>query len=148
MMNQLQPHQISHLWTPIRESIRRSSGVSAARIDDYLNNILEGLLSGKHQAWVLYYIDEETEERQLYGIGITSIVDDHFYRCKNLYIDHVYAFRKMTGEIIQEVWNTFRTFAENCECESVIAYTNNDKALNIAKMSGFQEITHKVRYYL
>lgn len=148
MMNQLQPHQISHLWTAIRESVRRASSVGDSLIDEYLNNVLAGLLSGEHQAWMLYRVDEETGERHLYGIFVTSILDDHFYGCKNLYIDHMYAFRKWDGEVINEAWNTLRAFAKNCECASVIAFTNNDKALKIAKRLGFHEITHKVRYNL
>lgn len=146
MVNQLQPHQISHLWTAIRESIRRSSTISGPKFDHYLNVILEGLLSGRHQAWMAHRRDEDSHEA--YGILITSLVSNHFFGHKSLIIDHMYAFRKWDGELVNEIFESFKTFAENCGCADIVAHTNNEKAMSMATRLGFNHVTHKLQFTL
>lgn len=147
MINQLQPTQISVFWPAIKETILRSCPLIGDKLSKYTNHLLEGLLSGSYQCWLMHERPSE-DEHELYGVLITSIVNNKIFGYSVFVVDHMYAFRKWNNELVSETFECFKKFAKNASCVSIEVETNNEKAQQMAKRFGFEHETTRMRYQL
>ena len=137
MLIQLQPIQISLLWENIRQSVMKAHKVPSSQELKYSNKLLENLLSGKFQCWMVYNLKDD--KREIVAIGVTSIIKDNLFGTKNLHILSLYGMRILTEETARETFDKLSFYARKNKCEKVIMTTNVGRVVELAKARGFNQ---------
>ena len=137
MLIQLQPIQISLLWEDIRQSVMNAHKVPVDRELSYSNKLLENLLSGKFQCWMVYNLNDD--EREIVAIGVTSIIKDNLFDTKNLHILSLYGMRILNEETAREAFDKLSFYARKNKCNKVIMTTNVGRVIELAKNRGFNQ---------
>lgn len=135
MMIQLQPDKIVEVWPGIKEGIAQVGRLLSNR-EEYLPNVLASLLAGKYQLWVVM-----NEERNIQALLITCLAEDALTGEKLLSVDVGFGYRKSSDKFILEHWETLREYAAAHDCDYVKATTNVERAAEICKLVGAEEVS-------
>lgn len=141
MIIQLDPRNFSVFWPMIRHGILASSVIPRELYDQYAVKVLENLLSGLFQTWLIFEWDEEKEEKLIHASLVTSLQEDKLTDLKYLYIECIYGYRPMTSELSLEASDELLKYAESQNCVFVRCHTNNTRVFNILKDAQFSEVT-------
>lgn len=137
MLIQLQPIQISLLWADIKQSVMKAHKVSAELELSYSNKLLENLLSGKFQCWIVF--NPVDNGREIVAIGVTSIIKDNMFGVKNLHILSLYGKRILSEKTASEAFDKLRTYAKKTGCKKVIMTTSVKRVVDLAEAQGFKQ---------
>ena len=134
MITVLLPEQISKHWDVIGYAIEQSLPPIASGNDERMNRALSSLLSGKSLCWVSHTNNESG--KFLEAVFVTQIVVDSISSVKNLLLYSVYGFSKVDENSWAKGLELLTKYAKTKGCESIVAYTQNDKIKEIASKFG------------
>lgn len=143
MIMQLMPEQISAFWDVIKHGMVQLERVRGRGItvQAHLNHVLNNLLSGYLQCWIIY---EEVEgEKKLHAFGMSYIMKDRLTGEDKLIIDSLYGFRKLSDELAMESIEGLKKYAKSTGCSKIYAITNNKRVVELMKLNQF-EPTYKI----
>lgn len=132
MLINLLPEQVAKMWDVIRFALEESLPPFVVKQPQTLNNILTAALCDKMQVW--FGVSEEEGKRILDAIVVTTIFEDAVSGTSNLLIYTLYAFRQMTPQLWVEYFDVAQKYAKSRDCLGIVAYTENEKIVNAAKM--------------
>jgi len=133
MLLQLQDDQISLFWDEIKRTVSLTCGVRSSYREEYFTALLQGLLLGKYQAWVI-----KTPADEIVGIGISKMQKNELSGRKSLHVVHIYGYRRITQDIIESDWIKFVEFAKRQECEEITFSTNVERIKELCGLVGFK----------
>ena len=135
MVTRLLPKQITDKWKVIKYAAQKSMPpdiyVKGFEEEEALNNMLKALLAGIMQCWVIY------ENKDVYGILLTTIMKDACTQVSNLFIYGLCGFKHIPEEEWNEVGTALRDFAKAKRCKMITAFTHNPRVIEIARDAGF-----------
>ena len=132
MLIRLLPKQVSDHWDEISDHIKESLVPTVDVTPDLMNNILAALLSGKMVCWVSVF----DESSRINSICVTQVLYDDASDTKSLLFYSIYSINNMSEEEWKSGFETLRVYGKKLGCKKVIAYTNLDYIIDIAKMLG------------
>ena len=130
MMRMLTSEQVSTYWDDIKAHLIYALPPHLGNSEDSLSRILEGLLVGTCQAWVLIH------EKEVYGMATTTYAIEAATMTKNLMIFSLSAYQVVSDELWEIAFNEIKGFAQKQECEKLIAYTSVPRILQLAGKLG------------
>ena len=128
MLTLLTPSQISERWEDLKAAILVSMPPYASITSEGMNNILECLMGGSMQGWMLHEGDDN------HAFATTRIEIDPSSGAKNLLIFSLYAYRFIAQEFWADGIAGLKLFATESGCQNVIAFTMESRVLELAKM--------------
>lgn len=141
MLVQLLPEQISRGWQYIKPAIAKSLPPTVAKSDARMNTILESLIMGKLQCWLMY--DEKGGDPL--AVSTTALSTDVGTGDKTLLI---YSLSSVTdGSISDETWAdamyTLKQYAKSLGCIHIAGYTDVPRIMAlINKIGGRTDIIY------
>lgn len=139
MLVQMLKEQIAKNWALIAPAIENSLPPTADSNINRMTLILENLLKGEMQCWLIYPDDiklEDADKQSLLGVMVTTVVVDTGTLAKNLLIYSLYGFKVVDLSVYRDCLSTLRIAAREVGCSKIIAYTNVDGAAQLAKRLG------------
>lgn len=140
---QLQPNQISEYWHQIKPG-----AISALELDpldpktsEYSNSLFIALLNGANQAWLIF-----NDARDVYAMGITSILEDLLVGVRMLHVDAFYSYQTLSDELAQEATHSVLAYAKANNCTKLHALTSNPRAARLLELVGFH--ANKTEYVM
>src|SRR4030042_3600426 len=134
MFIKVPPSQIPMLWEQIKFAAVSADRVNESDIPNYLNALLESLLSDKAQCFV-----RVDEQRMLLAVVVTRILQDGMTGDKSLLIQCVYSFKPVNEDEWLVNMNIVEDYAIKLRCKKIIAYSNNQRVFELTSQLGFQE---------
>lgn len=133
MMIKLTAEQISIYWDTLQyvwlQTNPPPKGVSPTQ---YLNLLLENLLSDVAQAWIIY--EGEGDTKSVIAVGISSICRDEISGLSTIVIKCLYGFRKLDNDIAMRAFEDFKTYARNTGASQVKLFTNVPRVKELATL--------------
>lgn len=133
MVVQLTPDQITAMWDSLKDGIRSTLPPIAGRHEMAMANILTSLMKGNVQMWAGFKGEEEGTPD---AVALTTIIIDPVTNNRKLLIYSLVKFSLIDFAILQEGMEEFRIFAQYYKCHSIVAYTQQDNIVSIAKKLG------------
>jgi len=141
MLVQLLPEQISRGWQYIKPAIAKSLPPTVVESESRMNAILESLMAGKIQCWLMY--DEEGGNPLV--VSTTALSTDVGTGDRTLL---VYSLSSVTnGSISDKLWAdgafTLKQYARSLGCIDIAGYTNVSRVIAlINKIGGTTDIIY------
>jgi hypothetical protein len=132
MITILLPDQIARYWNILGPAIEEALPPIASYKEERMNKVLSSLLSGKSLCWVAHKVKDE--QRYLEALCITQIQHDTISMSKSLLIYALYAFAPISDETQFAGLNAIAKYAKSKGCENVIAYTQNERIIELSKL--------------
>lgn len=127
MLIRLMPDQIMKYWPQIRDCILAAIPPVSDLTEDALLVLQSEFLSGEMDAWI------GATDDGVYGVATTKIVVDDPSLTRNLLIYSVTMIDDAPASAISEGLQKLKQYAIGKRCRRVIAYSNNEKLLSIAR---------------
>ena len=137
MIIQLTSDDIVKYFDQIKYAASQVNAIDLDNLPVYAQNLLNSFLSGNLQCWVVL-----SEDRAIKSILITKIYLDIFNK-SHLMIDMAYGYSPTTETDKIEGVEELKKFAKNQNItgkDAIIAYTNNQIAVNAMIKMGMKEI--------
>lgn len=138
MILKLTGDQVSAYWDLIQYSWLQTnpppSGVSEA---GYLNVLLENLLSGVAQAWLV--LDETDDERSVVAIGVTQLIRDTISGIESVVIRSLFGLKPLSNELAKSCFDSFMLYARNTRAQQVKLDTSNERVKQLARLVGCEK---------
>ena len=128
----LSAEQLMQHWPYVRECITLALPPYVTSNADNMIRIQEQLLVGSLECWAC--IEDETGV--FYGIVTTQIVVDEATLTKNLFLFSVTLTEAHEHSIWQEGYIYLSKYAASKGCSSIIAYTNQESVIMLARSLG------------
>lgn len=125
--------QVAQYWEVIKYAIRQSLPPITYDSDEKLNNLLEALLLGKLQCWV---VSANPEDVKTEALITTRISEDEVSRTRSLLIYTLFSFKPLSEEVVNALRDGLLRYAKANKCSRVIAYTKDANVLSIATKYG------------
>ena len=138
MVLKLQASQVSALWDAIKLSAFRANKIPENYEETYAAKLLEAILSGRYEVWVLCY--KEGEGTQIAGVGISAIVVDNLMGYTYLNMHSLYAFRPISDELKLEAWEALKVYAKVNDCDRMQTVTGHHRIKALTEMVGMREL--------
>lgn len=122
MVTKLLPENVTANWDIVKYAIKNSLPPFAVDSPDMLTHILESIISGWLEVWVVY---DNTEGISIQAILTTRIVEDSDSKTKNLLLYSVYIFEQATDSTWDEGYQATVEYAKANGCAKLIGYTHN-----------------------
>lgn len=136
MTIQLQPRQITAMWDLIKYGVLEANEIPASNTTAFLNGLLENLLSGRSQVWIVTEEAKSEEGQQVIGIVITYIQEDPLLLSKHLVLHSVCALKPVKFETFTKSFATFEKFAKVSECSKIVIMTVHKRIADLAVKIG------------
>jgi len=104
--------------------------------DNTATNLMAAIMAGGLDCWALLDV-KPGEKPRFVGAGTTTISEDKWLKRRNLVIYSLYAQDYVTKDAWNAVLTAVLKHAQEQGCQGVIAYTDNPRAIEIAKALGF-----------
>lgn len=130
VLTRLMPDQISRYWSDIKATLRYNLLPIANAEPEQMNRLLEQLISGEMQAWVII------QDGDCVAMVITTLATEPGAETRNLLIYSAYGYTFVKPESWKSALETLRKFAEALECKEIIAYTKVERVITISKELG------------
>ena len=101
--------------------------------DTAMNKIFQSLLQGQSQVWLLVGDDESNT---IYAMGITCFSTEAATDTKNLLIYSLSGYRSIPEDLWLTALNGIKDFAKAHDCFKIIAFTQVNRIVDIAKLVG------------
>jgi len=132
---QMLPGQVSDFWDVIKFAIEESVPPDVGEHPDKMNNILSSILCGNLDVWASYTKDKEGNGK-FEGIALTQEVYDESSNTKNLLIYSFYGYSEINLDVWKKLFITVAKLASEKKCNKILAYSNVDKVIDMAKLFG------------
>lgn len=137
MIVKLQPAQISMRWEAIKYSYIQANRIPEDLQSDSAIKLLENLMCGKFECWIIF---EDTEEgRQAYAIGISSILRNTVRGYDYMELGTFYGLRRMPDELAIDSMNKVKEFARANGCKILTVHTSHARIQELLRLVDFQE---------
>ncbi len=143
MFIKLLPEQIVKIWDPIKLAIIGTFVQRDKCSGAYLSHVLKNLLTGKSQCWAGFKTIDG--ERKLACFLITRISFEDGIGEKILFIDALYGFNGVPGELFEEGWTILSEFARQSDCKAIVSLTDNERVKAASIKVGFSTRTYLVK---
>lgn len=134
MLLKLSEDQITIYWENIRQALLFNDLPMADASEEKMATVLEGLLSGSVQAWILF--EMENGKERIYAMAITSFVYEPVTLTKNLVIYNLYGYEFVPPRLWTEGVKGLKKFAKAKGCYTLIAYSKVPRILTIVEELG------------
>jgi len=134
MVVKLEPDQIAEYWDMLKVAILGALPPTVSNNGDLANNILENMLAGGLDCWVVY--NDRSGIKKISLIATTTISDDLCSRTRNLLVYTVFGVTPATGKEWQEGFETLAKYGRSKGCSKIIAYTDVESIKKIARILG------------
>lgn len=135
MLVRLTPEQVDKYWDDVAVSVAEALPPTSGS-DEAMLNLLESIMNGMADCWVVYDVSEEECKIRIVAYMITTIVTEPISNTKNLLI---YALTG-TGSMLKEHWKegylALINWAKANDCVAVTAYTQLESIVTMAKRLG------------
>jgi hypothetical protein len=133
---QLTPNQISQAWEGLKEPIRKALVPQMEITDEAMNRILQNLLQGTSQAWLL--TDMVDGKAVVYAVATTCFSFEAMTGTKNLLIYSLYGYQFIPPKLWEDGLKVIMSFAKREGCFKIIAFTLVDRVVEVARQLGAQ----------
>lgn len=125
--------QISAYWDILKFALENSLPPTADETPEKMNNILQSLLLGKLQAWVL---SDDVEVQQVKMVVFTRISIDESSETSQLLLYALYSFTPLDAAGVDTMYRTLFKFAKHNKCNRAVAYSDNPNMISVAAKYG------------
>jgi hypothetical protein len=143
---QLLPEQVMEYWDYIKDCVTQSLPPHVKIAEETFITLQENALTGALQCWLA--IEESTHPLLAYGLMTTEVTIDKVSGSRNLLIFTV----TVTDAHPKEMWSycleKMHLYAKNRHCDSIIAYSNNPRMIEIAKGIGADCSWNLIQFFL
>ena len=119
MLLMMLPEQVSNQWETIRPAIEASLPAGIEVTEEYMTNILQSILRGNMQCWIL------VNGVEVCAIGVTAIFSDPG-GCLNLFIYSLYGYKPAPLHLWSDAIDTLKKWANAKGCTEIVAYSDSD----------------------
>ena len=137
----LSSEQLMQHWPYVKECIILALPPYVTCNADNIIRIQEQLLIGSLECWACI---QDTGE--FLGIATTQVVVDDATMTKNLFFFSVTLTEEHENDIWQEGYVYFSRYAASKGCSHIIAYTNQQSVIMLAKMLGADTEWHLLKF--
>ena len=138
----LSPEQLMQYWPYVRECIILALPPYVTSNADNIIRIQEQLLIGSLECWACI----EDTIGEFCGIVTTQVVVDEATLTKNLFLFSVTLTEEHDHSIWQEGYVYLSKYAASKGCGSIIAYTNQESVVMLAKHLGADTDWHLLKF--
>ena len=138
------PEQLMKYWSHVRECIVLALPPYTTIDTDNIIRIQERLLSGSLECWACMNDEKEI----LFGVVTTQIVVDEITETKNLLLFSVTMTEEHENSAWQEGYEYLSAYAKSKGCSAIIAYTNQESVIMLAKNLGADVGWHFLKFPL
>lgn len=132
---QMLPEQVSKFWDVIKFAVEESVPPIVGEHPDKMNNILSYILCGFIDVWASYTEDGKGN-REFTSIVLTQEIYDEPSGTKNLLIYSIYGYNQIDSDSWKNLFTTAIKLAKEKKCSKLLAYSNVDKVIEMAKFFG------------
>jgi len=136
MLVKLTARQISEWWPVVKECLERTLPPFTYASPERFANILEQLLQGGMQCWIVQRFDDSAQTVAPEGFVVTTISIDECSGVKNLLLYAVWSFGLVSDEEYRNGWQTLVTFARASGCHRIVTYTDQKRVVQQFQMLG------------
>ena len=122
------------MWENIKFCATRADEIEVKDLSDYLNKLLQSLLSDKSQCFIRL-----DEDRTLIALMITKIKINKITKKTSLDIQCLYSYKKISDNNWIGEYKFIKKFARSIECDSITFTTRNEQVARIGSLVGFEE---------
>ena len=130
MITILLPDQVATYWDILGYAIEQSLPPIASSNEERMNRVLTSLISGESLCWVSF------NNGRIEAVCVTQIFQDIISRCNSLLIYSLYGFVDDLDSIWAEGISVLAKYAKAKNCEHIIAYTDNERIIEMTDMFG------------
>lgn len=130
----LTPDQVPGFWEAIKYGVVNAEMVEESKRETFFNKLLYELLAGKAQCFIRL-----SEDRKLQMLGITTVKSENLSDDKILFCYGLYSFAKVGFEVWVNDFKALVNWAKVNKCKSIVAWSNNEKAIGIFKEVGCEK---------
>lgn len=130
MLRRLTNDQTTRYWSDIKAHLLYTLPPQMEISDEALNNILESILRGNSQVWVV--MGEGDMAKEIYAMVITTFSIEETTKTKNLLIYSLSGYRFVPEDLWKDAIIKMKAYARGNSCHKIIAYTQIKRILTIA----------------
>lgn len=134
MLLQLTPDQIGAHWDEIKPALMAALPPTATPTPEGMQFILEGLMKGHIQAWVLYANTDAGTV--IHAMAFTYVQREMGTHERLLLIYALYGYRATPNELWASGMEGLKAFARSEGCSRIVAYTKVPRVVEIMKALG------------
>lgn len=138
MIIRLNSDQVSVFWDLIRRGLIEANDIPREFQQDYSIHCLIKLHNGVYQAWLCYDINE-SGDKEIHAVGVTSILDEKFRGVKILNAEALFGLRPLTDKDINVIIKGLTDFAKANDCKVMSADYSIGRVREILTQMGFEE---------
>lgn len=139
MIVRLMATQIPVFWETIKFCAVAANEIDKEDLPEYLNGLLQSLLSEKVQCFVRL-----SDERILIALMLTKVTIDKLTKKSNLDIQCLYSYQKVSDTDWTTEYKNVKKFAKSLKCDSITFATRNEQVMRLGELVGF---TEQKRFY-
>jgi hypothetical protein len=136
MILKLLANQVPMFWEAVKFASIQADEVDSKDMPDYLNELLQSLLSEKAQCFIRL-----DDNRCLIGLLITRIQVNKITGVKVLNLQCLYSWKSQDDSTWANDFVYLRTFAHEAGCAGAIFSSRNSAVWELARKVGFKEQT-------
>lgn len=134
MLVRLDESRVPEYWDEVAASIADAFPPHAKLTEHSMNNILDSILNGALQVWIL---TQDNDEHTVLAIGTTQILLDTISGTKNLLI---YSLKSHVDNVPQSSWKQgldgLKQFCSQEGVHNICAYTTSPAIAKILRVAG------------
>ena len=139
MLVKLGKNQVTEYWADLKKAAKLSLPPFAGKREDVMNNLLEQLLSGEVEAWIIHdVVDAADGNKNATPVGVlyTTVITDISTQARSLLIYGIYAWAPLNKDMWLHGYDIIVRYAKSKKCTSVSGYTKDEGLLENAKKFG------------
>lgn len=141
-MIRMYPDQVARHWEGLKPAIEGALPDITKATMDRETSIFKSLMAGQ----LIMHLLCDDATMLIRGIMTTAIIDTIDMVERQLLLYTAYAVGETKKEDWIEAWRLLADYAKGNNCTSVVAYTNQEKILSLAKMVGCKVDVHFLRW--
>jgi len=143
MLKKLDNKQVGEYWNEIKPAIRKAFPRQPRDVEDWLNKLLEKILRDEGQVWI--GLDEVGK---VVFILVTLFIEDPCSGSKQLLVYSLFGYRLVEDKLWKKSQETLKTFALDSKCNELVAYSEVERVVDIAKKTGADVSTTFIQWRL
>jgi len=131
MLLLLMPEQISNYWEDIKAGLNDALPPGAP---DRNQRLLGKMLTGTVQVWISYH--HGVGESVVDGAVVTSVIEDRVHDTRNLLLYALWTIGDTRSTTWREGIKALKKYAQGRMCSRVVAYSDQEEIIEMAKALG------------
>jgi hypothetical protein len=133
MLVRLLPEQAARHWKELEDILLRSLPPDVYLNEESTTNILQAINLGTLVIWVSVTPNDKEKTTTIHAVVSTMIANDSITGTRNLLIYTLTAVGHIPDDEYVEGYKNIVAYAKSRGCHKVIAFSNNDRVLDVAK---------------